>query len=62
MSSHWGLLRAVCLNLNPFLGPFSSSPVIEIICYVHTRHHDSLLKIQEALLSRIDKGSEQTQY
>lgn len=62
VSSHWRLRRRVSLNLNTFLGVFSSSPVIEVICYRHTRHHDSLLKIQEAPLSRIDEGSEQTQY
>ena len=62
MSSHWCLCRGVSLNLNTFLGVFSSSPVIEVICYMHARHHDSLLKIKEAPLSRIDKGSEQTQY
>lgn len=54
--------KGVSLNLNTLLGVFSSSPVIEVICYMHTRHGGSLLKIQDAPLSSIDKGSEETQY
>lgn len=57
--SHWCLSRGVSLNLNAFLGVFTHAPVIAVISYMHTRHHDSLLKIQEAPFSRTDKGSEQ---
>lgn len=50
--------RAVSLSLNTFLGVFCSSPVTEVICYMRARHHNSLLKIEEAPLSRTDKASE----
>ena len=61
-SSCGRLCRGVSLNLNTFLGVFSSSPVIEVVCYRQARHRDSELKIEEASLSRIDRGSEQTRY
>lgn len=56
----FGTPRGVSLNLNACPGVFTHSPVIAVIFYMHTRHHDSLRKIQEALFSRTDKVSEQT--
>lgn len=49
---------AVSLSLNTFLGVFCSSPVTEVICYMCARRHNSLLKIEEAPLSRTGKAWE----